>query len=696
MESKNNNIDLNEESKTTIEEFEKLREQEKMSETKETILAVEYELQELKRQLEELELNLKQKQNVINNNNNNNNYYDNSNNNNNNNDDDDNNEIVEELIKQDHIADKLNKVKNFKHKGKIAIVGGLILTLLCARGMKLHKDKIYQVANDERPKITGCMVEEQNYNINFDVHKKSEIKERIAEVYAKANAVGCYVNTAEWLDWYLVSNINEISPAKYYMYIDNKKTPASIMKNYDKVNEALMNDAKEAMPNSLINLDILIADRVSSDELAYFQMLLSRYNDKPTEELANEINYYIKREFIDKNNNIVSPSVNLTRMKMLLGINELTKNKNWKIPKNEYSEIMYPQKGEVIDLLSNSCSHSIWNNEKSYVKEALRYKLEQMISISNQSEYKNFKALELEVEIEELARKMNVAKGKRTKETSEKVSEKVVVKEVVKYYEKPEVPVTTPKAPEIIITYTPSVEKQKDDDKLITPKQEKYIVENPKTKEKEIHLPASKEIVPNVNLLKEVYKENKKEQERVKEVKETAQEANDKGYFDGSNNRTYNDTSISNNNKKYYADGYNEGQKLYRGPIVIREEIIPIENIKIDTQTNNFQSFSQKQDNTSVFNYDTIENSASSIIDYGTKEEVVTNKSSGIVKTERILFDGFYEKNGELYDEKGRKLELISSKSNSQQIAALETLRNTLTNSKVQTNNDGYCKVKIG
>ena len=129
------------------------------------------------------------------------------------------------------------------------------------------------------------------------------------------------------MDWYTVTNIDDISPIEYYRLLDDTKTATTIMENYDFVNNALLEDAITVTPDTIINIDNLVADTKSANELADFQKLLATYNVASADtqkETADSINSIYTMNLITNKHDTVTASSNLTRMKLLcnLGIDK--------------------------------------------------------------------------------------------------------------------------------------------------------------------------------------------------------------------------------------------------------------------------------------------------------------------------------------------------------------------------------------
>ena len=182
-------------------------------------------------------------------------------------------------------------------------------------------------------------------HLSFDPNSEQELINRIADVYVDAAAKGLGDLTIEqWMDWYTVTNIDDISPIEYYRLLDDTKTATTIMENYDFVNNALLEDAITVTPDTIINIDNLVADTKSANELADFQKLLATYNVASADtqkETADSINEYLYNEFVTNKHDTVTASSNLTRMKLLLATWELTNNHSWTVPSKDIANIMY-------------------------------------------------------------------------------------------------------------------------------------------------------------------------------------------------------------------------------------------------------------------------------------------------------------------------------------------------------------------
>ena len=635
-------------------------------------------------------------------------------------------------LKRILIAKKLKeyaaKPSTKKRVRNLVIGGALVGILVSQKGCKLNKDSdiITTNDNDNIDKIMEEAQKEIGPHLSFDPNSEQELINRIADVYVDAAAKGLGDLTIEqWMDWYTVTNIDDISPIEYYRLLDDTKTATTIMENYDFVNNALLEDAITVTPDTIINIDNLVADTKSANELADFQKLLATYNVASADtqkETADSINEYLYNEFVTNKHDTVTASSNLTRMKLLLATWELTNNHSWTVPSKDIANIMYPSNGVNCDLASETTGISVWNDQKTVVRKTLEEKMEMMIQLMLQEDKSQqdvrvaLRSLEIEMAIQDL------------------VNEKGLVK------------IDNPSSEQAIIDSKPQTSKGK----TITKEQEKHIVTNPKTGKKEVHLPANGEVTPNKDLLEDVRKKNQNEELRVKGVQEGAQAGNENGYQDGSENKKFNDTpridlsksdkiyadAYRSNYKKYYAEGYNEGKKLAEGPINRKEEIIPdkeankeLEAMMIKSgKENGFAAGDTKgyQDGYSGNKYndgvnvnhddknyinayiEEYKKSYKNAYNEGEKVRLEIEKQSKPtekptekpndtkIKEEIELLPGYYEKDGKIYDENGNEVEIIvGSNETNRNLAALKTLRSVLSDSMNNANEVELGKTKF-
>lgn len=640
-------------------------------------------------------------------------------------------------VKRKLIAEKI-KTFNSKHGKKVVISAALIGILAAGKGCSMNKtdNPIKTTDNDNINKIMQSYEKEIGEHLAFDPNSEKEMINRIAKVYVDASAKGLGDLTVEqWMDWYTVTNINDISPAEYYKLLDDTKTPSTIMENYDYVNNALLEDAITVTPNTIIDLEPLVADKKSAKELSSFQSALAALNtanDSSKKKLAADVNEYLYNEFVTSKHKTVSASSNLTRMKLLLGTWEITNNHSWVIPSADISKIIYPSGDAKCDLASKAVGTSVWNDQKVVVRNTVEEKINMMFKLmANEDKSKQdvrtiLRSLEIEMAIEEMAKEMGLVKVENPD------SEKAIMD-------------AKPQPPKV---------------NTITEQEKKNVVTNPKTGKKEIHLPAKEESKKPV--LEQIEKENKNEEIRAKGVQEGAQAGNQNGYADGAAKKTYNENpkiDLSKSDKiyadayttyykQYYAEGYAEGLKLAQGPITQKEETIVtkqnkenIEDLKKIMIENGERDgyaagdaegytdgYSGKKYNDRVkINHENADYVKAYIDEYKDayrkgyrngerdrekleqqfkqNETHRDNKHSTIIEdkhtvhpdgsttTEEFEFlPGFYEKDGKIYDEHGNEVEIIGSNSKTNQnIAALKTLRNVLA-SAVNTND--YSKTK--
>ena len=328
--------------------------------------------------------------------------------------------IVVDLEKKT-LKQRLSKI--FKSKGLRGFVAGALLTAaITGTALKLEKnnDPITTNDNDNIDKIMEEAQKEIGPHLSFDPNSEQELINRIADVYIDAAAKGLGDLTIEqWMDWYTVTNTDHISPTEYYRLLDDTKTATTIMENYDFVNNALLEDAITVTPDTIINIDNLVADTKSANELADFQKLLATYNVASADtqkETADSINEYLYNEFVTNKHDTVTASSNLTRMKLLLATWELTNNHSWTVPSKDIANIMYPSNGVNCDLASETTGISVWNDQKTVVRKTLEEKMEMMIQLMLQEDKSQqdvrvaLRSLEIEMAIQDLVNEKGLVK----------------------------------------------------------------------------------------------------------------------------------------------------------------------------------------------------------------------------------------------------------------------------------------------
>ncbi|MDD2181117.1 MAG: hypothetical protein PHW32_01980 [Bacilli bacterium] len=629
-----------------------------------------------------------------------------------------------------------------KKKVRNLVIGGALVGILVSqKGCKLTKDSDLIKTNDADNinKIMQSAEREIGPHLSFDPNSGQELINRVAEVYVDAASKGLGDLTIEqWMDWYMVTNIDDISPVEYYKMLDDTKTTTTVMENYDFVNNALLEDAITATPFTMINIDRLVADTKSAQELSSFQSALTSYNvasDGSKKKIADDVNEYLYNEFVTNKHDAVTASSNLTRMKLLLATWELTNNYSWTVPSADISKIMYTSDNTNCDLTTDANGISVWNEQKTVVKKTVEEKMDMMFKFmltedkTQQDARIILRSLEIEMAIQDLVNKMGLVK------------------------------VANPSSEQAIIDSKPQIPG-----KTITPEQKKHIVTNPVTGKEEVHLPpVTNEVVPNQELLKEVEVKNQNEELRSKGVRDGAKNGNSNGYHDGSNANKFNDKPLIDLSKedkiyadaylesyiKYYTEGYTEGKKLYDGPIKQKEEIISnkqaeedVKKIMIADGKENGQTAGDTQGYKDGYNgkrYDdsvkvkhddknykeayinayekayrkayregerdyedyiekikkeSNKNHKSVDKDYF-EEKTYKNKDGGTTTEEIELLPGFYEKDGKIFDEDGNEVEIIGSNNINQNIAALKTLRSVLESNMDNTNDISLDKVKI-
>lgn len=647
------------------------------------------------------------------------------------------------------------KLSNFKEKhGKKVITGSLIIAL-AAGAKSCNLDKKFFPKKVKDPNEVHKVYDELSADLAFDSNKEEEIINRLADLYVDASAKGMgEVTVDQWIDWYTVVNIDSISSNRFSQYLDDSKTVTEIMKNFDYVNNEIYNNALNADPNFIVNYGQAIANKNSAKAVNEFNVLVTQFNSSSSENKINytdDINAYLQEEFLTNNYKGIDSASNLVRMKSLLSSYELTKDSKYTVPNSKLTEVMYPNNKMECLLTSKDNSSNIWNNEKEVVVQTLTEKINNILKC-NQTD--SFKRLELENAIIDLANKKGLVKVSRLNKNLYLVDTKKTVSK------KSTSPVTKPKEttpgskpepklePEIIIPEPtiPPIEYIIPADlteEVITPYEEKHIVVNPKTKEKEIWLPPTKESKqPTLDIIEKI---NQDEEERVAGSQDGFRDGDRNGYEDGSKNKRRNNSPTKNLSRydsiyieaytsKYreaYNAAYKEGQKLYEGDIIVEKKFIPIEeNINelteiknnndktegycLGDQTGYDDGFNNKsfnsepkniKDKTDVFKksfkeayeksyYEGVEarkerdainlnvnkNENSNSTNYE-EESKIDNSNNNIDLDYLELLPGFHEKDGKIYDEDGNEVEIIGSTNIETKIMALNDLKNTISRS---------------
>ncbi len=629
------------------------------------------------------------------------------------------------ILKANIIKEKLSNINKTKHRGKVGLISGALITLLLTqKGCEFDKTKFFKSNDKENLNKIMQSNKEIGDHLAFDPNNEDEMVNRIAELYVDAAAKGLGDLTIEqWMDWYTVTNINDISPLEYYKLLDDTKTASTIMKNYDFVNNALLEDTITVKTDTIINIDQLVADKKSAKELSDFMKLLASYNvasDESKKQVANSLNDYLYNEFITNEHKTVSAPVNLTRMKMLMATWELTNNHSWTVPRDDIAKIMYPSDNTKCDLTSEATGTYVWDEQKRVVRSILEEKMDLM-----------HKFMAEEDKIQQDARV--ILRGLEIEMAIQKRIDEIGL-----------VIVQNPDSEKAIIDSKPKTSSGP----TLTEYEKKHIVTNPKTGKKEVVLPATE--ASKKPILDQIAKENANEQLRAKGAQEGAQAGNENGYTDGAENATFNDKpkiDLSKQDKiyadaylkfykEYYKDGYEEGQKLAAGPTNRKEEIITdekalseYEKMLIDNyvemgeadgfaagDTNGYQdgyrdrryddrvrvdhenkhyieayikeyerayrrAYRDGEQDRKALNDRQNENKGNTISDDYFEEKTYQNQDGGTTTEEIELLPGFYEKDGKIYDEDGNEVEIIGSNNINQNIAALKTLRNVLSNS---------------
>lgn len=377
---------------------------------------------------------------------------------------------------------------------------------------------------NENPKMLAA-------NMAFDPNSNQELINRISDVYVDALTKGIKnISIEQWMDFYTVLNINDIDPSDYARLQFGTKTKESIMRNFDFVNNTLLDDTITSTPSTIIDIASLVADKDSAAAIEELQQKIAEFNTSSSKTTnAKDLNKFVTSEFGTENYNQVDAASNLVRFKLLLAMEIRTINNSYRVPTADMSKIIFG-KGEDCNLASKSTVNTKYNGEKTTVKEMLESKLEKIMSAKSDdskiSAIELLTGLEIEMKIKDKIAAMNA-----------------------KY-------VANPSVEQTIIdskpnSSTPSNQKVQPTDKIVTDKKtgETFIAVEPSKEEKEKQQQAIQD---------ELQKENKSEELRAAGVVDGGQAGYDRGFTAGYNGTSYDAIAYAVSGDTIYREAYKE------------------------------------------------------------------------------------------------------------------------------------------
>lgn len=397
----------------------------------------------------------------------------------------------------------------------------------------------------------------------FDANSNQEMIDRISSVYVDALTKGIKnISIEQWTDFYIILNINDIDPTDYARLQFSTKTKESMMRNFDFVNNTLLDDTITSTPKTVIDIASLVANKESAAAITALQEKIAEFNTSSSKStVAGELNKFVESEFATEIYNQVDAPSNLVRFKLLLAMERMTVNNSYRVPSADMSKIIFG-KGEDCNLTSKSTVNTKYNGEKTTVKEMLGAKLEK--ARTAKTDDPKISAIELlagfEIEM--------------------KIKEKIAAQDA-KY-------IANPSVEEAILankpqTSTPSSQKVQPNDKIVTDKKtgETFIAVDPSVAQKEQQEKQIKD---------QLEKENQNENLRAAGVVDGGQAGYDDGFIDGYGVANYNDNFGTIAGDKIYRDAYKESYiKQYKSGYtdgklkhereqnnIIKEEIVPL------------------------------------------------------------------------------------------------------------------------
>lgn len=252
------------------------------------------------------------------------------------------------------ISPKSYKANHSKLKAGLA--GGLLAIALataisCANEDKTAEVVATEVETENEVEIEPTVVEEVTKvlaeNLAFDPNDNGEIVIRMSDFIADALTRGIpvkdvmseeelkladeneqsLVTIEQLMDFYMVMNIEDIDPIDYARLGYNTKTAETITDNYMYCARIFMNDALTATNDTKLNYSGIIADKDSRKSVQKFIDYLAEYNTVDNKkELGNEISDYIVSNYINRDANIYSMSINEFTYRMMFVADMISNN----------------------------------------------------------------------------------------------------------------------------------------------------------------------------------------------------------------------------------------------------------------------------------------------------------------------------------------------------------------------------------
>ncbi|NLL44825.1 MAG: hypothetical protein GX247_04060 [Mollicutes bacterium] len=385
-------------------------------------------------------------------------------------------------------------------KSKVAIIAlitafGIFVTSVVVGILQHFKNKT-KTGPLNQPKITDELEDEKelNPNLSFDPNSNKEMINRIAHIYTNALSKGVNnISIEQWIDFYLVLNIDNIEVTDYARLKSYIKTKDSMMRNFDYVVNILLNDAITSEPSTIIDITSLIANKKSADAVYNLQNMIASFNISSNKsEEASKINKFVENEFSTSDYKQIEASSNLVRMKLLKAMEDLTINQKYRIPTADMSKIIF---GDSKRCDEDTMNNSIYNFEKTYVKQTLDDKLNKAL---------NIKIDDAVVEAEELLTELQIRNE----------IEKIIKDTKVEYVPNPDM--------------KKAIDAHKPKDTVQTVKPTDKIVKDPNTGKNVIVIELTEEEKKKQQeeIQRQIEEENRKEEERVKTLIEEAQKEN--------------------------------------------------------------------------------------------------------------------------------------------------------------------------
>jgi hypothetical protein len=384
-------------------------------------------------------------------------------------------------------------------------------------------------------------------NMAFDPNSNQEMINRISDVYVDALTKGINnISIEQWVDFYTVLNINDIEPSDYARLQFATKTKESIIRNFDFVANTLLDDTITSTPSTIVDIASLVADKDSASAVEKLQEKIAIFNTSNSKStVAGELNKFVENEFATENYKSTDAASNLVRFKLLLAMERMTINNNYRVPTASMSKIIFGT-GENCNLESKSTANTKYNGEKTNVKEMLTAKLEEAKNIKSNNDgvsaIELLTGLEIEMKIQE---KIDLLNAKYVPNPS---LEQAIIDNKPK-------------------TGTSNDKKVQSTDKIVTDKNtgEKFIAVDPTEKEKQEQQKKIEE---------QLKKENQNEELRVAGVLAGSQMGYDNGLNDGYKGYSYNDKgyrtvtgdkifvdAFKQSYTTQYKVGYSDGEK---------------------------------------------------------------------------------------------------------------------------------------